>query len=155
MVLGMPTTLTPSLGQLGGDAQGIVAADGDDRVQSQLLDIVEDLLRLVVLGVIGVGARGAQEGAAVSVPCPDYCRREDHAMRNLKAIGYGRVVCQVVGFILMSPFQPFLMPMTSNSAPASACILSSAAACTTHLSAGFKPGQSPPPVKTEILLFPY
>ena len=77
-VVGAPEVLVDRLGntdqihafpgQPGGDAQGVLAADSHQRLQPQPADVLQDLLRLIVLGVIWIGPGGAQHGAAETVP---------------------------------------------------------------------------------------
>ena len=68
IVLGMPMTWAPALDSFCGHADGVIAADGDEHVQAEVADVVERLPGAVAAGLVGVGAGGAQVGAAVAVP---------------------------------------------------------------------------------------
>ena len=63
IVLGTPTTLTPRSDELGGDAQRVLAADGDQRVAAVGGEVVLDLLD-AALDRERVGARRAEDRAA-------------------------------------------------------------------------------------------
>ena len=76
MVFGMPTTGAPFFASLRGDPERVLAADGNERVEPEPLDVAQHLIASVDalpvdLVVERVGARGAEVRAAVEIPVAD------------------------------------------------------------------------------------
>ena len=103
----MATTGKPFAVEPLGIAQGVVTADGDQGVDSQVFQVGDDMLREIVLGggfgvvigppeetgnigigdLAGIGAAGVEEGSAAPVDFPDRLRVEGdgcctHEMRG-------------------------------------------------------------------------
>ena len=77
MVFGTPTTLTPELVQLGGDAEGVLAADRDQRVDAEGVQVLADLVDAAV-DLERVGARRAEDRAAARQDAADLGDAERH-----------------------------------------------------------------------------
>jgi hypothetical protein len=111
-------------GQLGRDAEGVLAADRDQRVDAGLLEVAADLLD-AVLDLHDVGPAAAEDGAAAREDAPGLLHAERHREPS------------------SGPFQPSRKPRNS-------CPCTSTPFRTTARMTAFRPGQSPPPVRTPM-----
>jgi hypothetical protein len=111
-------------GQLGGDAQGVLAADGDEGVDTELVEVAAHRLD-AVLDLHDVRTAAAEDGAAA---------RED-------AAGLGDAERHRV--LLERTRQPSRKPTNS-------CPCTSTPFRTTARMTALSPGQSPPPVRTPM-----